>query len=162
MVACSVPRLVYFGLISCLQANFLRYCIMYTLQRVSNCQSAYCGQRSPQRISFKDEHARSISVSLVEKNIIKMMTFRMNLYRSPTKHRSRQGGTLPVEVECGEEEGEEDVGQQGHLGIGWQQHFRQRHHHRHHYRHLLQHRDHPSSCLKHWFPPLPVDEAGPE
>ena len=86
----------------------------------------------------------------------------MNLYRSPAEHRSRQGGTLPVEVEGGEEEGEEDVGQQGHLGIGWQQHFRQLHHHRHHYRHLLQHRDHPSSCLKHWFPPLPVDEAGPE
>ena len=41
-----------------------------------------------------------------------MMT---NLYRSPTEHRSRQGGTLPVGVEGGEEEGEQDVGQQGHL-----------------------------------------------
>ena len=41
-----------------------------------------------------------------------MMT---NLYRSPTEHRSRQGGTLSVGVEGGEEEGEEDVGQQGHL-----------------------------------------------
>ena len=60
-----VPRLVYFGLISCLQAIFLRYSV-YTLHRVSNCQSAYCDQRSLQRMSFKDEHARSISVFLVE------------------------------------------------------------------------------------------------
>ena len=41
-----------------------------------------------------------------------MMT---NIYRSPAEHRSGKGGTLPVGVEGGEEEGEQDVGQQGHL-----------------------------------------------
>ena len=66
-------------------------------------------------MSFKDEHARSISVFLVELKFKEMMKFRMKLNRSPAEHRSRQGGTLPVGVEGGEEEGEEDVGQQGHL-----------------------------------------------